>query len=698
MKKHENKYFLKILGLMINFLLIILVIANFSSFVNALEEPSSPDEEWYPPPPTYENVTLKVTMGIEFRSTSVITPSPSEIKCWIIDSSGKERNEQYRIDKIYLVFETDASSFYFYLYEWYPPGTMPKGHWLFYRFGPIRRGAGVYIVGYFYAEPYEPEGVHTWKIWLYDENNNRWATGIIRFNYRENPLASIQNVEIPSEMKLNKEYEAKVYVKNTGEIKCQYDIVIEGDGFTFSPFKTKVDIEARSLSSISFKIIPRSTGTKSIAFKVLIDSKVHDTFTTTVSVKVLKPGPMVEAGINPIICIQNKEERFEVSFINKGEGMAYDVSAKIIDAPGFEIIKGEDFSANIASGSNGKVDFILKPLIGGWKNIKILIKYMDEEGKNYENTIEYKINVHIILRISSPIKTWIKINDEMFIGEIEKEMEVGKIKIEANPLIEEDNTRYEFIEWSDGIKENPREIDISSSLILNANYITKYLLIIKYEPEDIPIVKSKKLWQESNKIVYSDIAQNEIQINDDEKYVFKSWYIDGSPIAGNPISFSMNSPHEIIAKYVKYYKIIIISEYGFPSKEIEKWYEKDKEMPLPILESPISNGFGIKYVFDHWEGEGILSPYSIEASVIVDKPKTIKAIWRTDYTDLMITIISLISIIAIVAIILKIKMKKIEEGTRIYRSENGTIPYKRILFNELFLKKIKAIKAVKEHV
>jgi hypothetical protein len=376
---------------------------------------------------------------------------------------------------------------------------------------------------------------------------------------------------------------------------------------------------------------------------------------TTISIKVLKPGPMVEAGINPITCIQNKEEKFEVSFINKGEGIAYNVTAKIIDAPGFEIIKGEDFSENIASGSNGKVDFILKPLIGGWKNIKILIKYADEEGKKYENTIEYKINVHIILRISSPIKTWIKINDEMFIGEIEKEMEIGKIKIEANPLIEEDNTRYEFIEWSDGIKENPREMNISSSLILNANYLKKYLLIIKYEPEDIP-VKSKKLWQESNKIVYSDIAQNEIQINDNEKYVFKSWYIDNSPIAGNPISFLMNSPHEIIAKYVKYYKIIIISEYGLPSKEIEEWYEKDKEMPLPIPESPISDGFGIKYVFDHWEGEGILSPYSIKTSVIVDKPKTIKAIWRTDYTELINIIILLISIIFII-IFLKRKIR-----------------------------------------
>jgi hypothetical protein len=124
-----------------------------------------------------------------------------------------------------------------------------------------------------------------------------------------------------------------------------------------------------------------------------------------------------------------------------------------------------------------------------------------------------------------------------------------------------------------------------------------------------------------------------------------------------------------------------------PSSPDEEWYEKDKEVLIPITESPISNGFGIKYVFDHWERESILSPYSIKTSVIVDKPKTIKAIWRTDYIDLIITIISLISIIAIVAIILKIKMKKIEEGTPIYRSENGTIPYKRILFNELFLKK-----------
>jgi hypothetical protein len=67
----------------------------------------------------------------------------------------------------------------FYLYEYYPPGNVPQGHWLIYR-SRIANG-GTWTIGPFYAEALEPEGQHVWRMWFW--GGGSWAEYLVRWNY-----------------------------------------------------------------------------------------------------------------------------------------------------------------------------------------------------------------------------------------------------------------------------------------------------------------------------------------------------------------------------------------------------------------------------------------------------------------------------------------------------------------------------------
>jgi len=71
---------------------------------------------------------------------------------------------------------------YFYLWEYYPSGTSPYGHWLTYKW--YRPYAGVWKIGPFAAQSFDPAGRYYWKMWFL--SGHSWTTRSLSYSYTGN--------------------------------------------------------------------------------------------------------------------------------------------------------------------------------------------------------------------------------------------------------------------------------------------------------------------------------------------------------------------------------------------------------------------------------------------------------------------------------------------------------------------------------
>ncbi|MBM3149893.1 MAG: hypothetical protein FJZ88_07720, partial [Chloroflexi bacterium] len=124
--------------------LVLLISSSVISPVKAEDyplPPLSPGEPWQPP---YEGGKLiEPLANVETYSQSwpnlQIPPQPSApgtpgaiVDAYLVSSYGQPLSKLYRNQICYLIVSFSGPG-YFYLWEYYPPGTSPHGHWLCYR-------------------------------------------------------------------------------------------------------------------------------------------------------------------------------------------------------------------------------------------------------------------------------------------------------------------------------------------------------------------------------------------------------------------------------------------------------------------------------------------------------------------------------------------------------------------------------------
>jgi hypothetical protein len=150
--------------------------------------PSSPDESWQPPyeggeliePPVNVETYSQGWSNLQIPPPSTVAPSiPSSIvNVYLVDSYGQRLTNLYHNQLCYLIISVNGPG-YFYLWEYYPRGTIPYGHWLCYRW--YRPHAGVWRIGPFAAQSFDPAGRYIWNMWFL--SNYSWSTRSLSFNY-----------------------------------------------------------------------------------------------------------------------------------------------------------------------------------------------------------------------------------------------------------------------------------------------------------------------------------------------------------------------------------------------------------------------------------------------------------------------------------------------------------------------------------
>lgn len=186
----------RLLILAVSYLLIVSLLAPrpvLSQQSEPPQPPSDPNATWNPPQPSGTG-----NSGGPYPLIVVTPGGGGAAAAWTTDYQYNKKDHFTGSETLYLWFVSPFSCYWFWWYEYYPPGNLPQGHWIppYWGYGPIS-GAGTYILGPLSPEPSEPYGLHVERIWLLDCASFSWADTLARWSYDPPAPAEVRtNVQV----------------------------------------------------------------------------------------------------------------------------------------------------------------------------------------------------------------------------------------------------------------------------------------------------------------------------------------------------------------------------------------------------------------------------------------------------------------------------------------------------------------------
>jgi len=115
------------------------------------------------------------------------------------------------------------------------------------------------------------------------------------------------------------------------------------------------------------------------------------------------------------------------------------------------------------------------------------------------------------------------------------------------------------------------------------------------------------------------------------RYVFASWIIDGSELAGSNVqSVTMDRSHSALARYRTQYFLKVSVDPPVANVQGEGWYDSEKAVNLSLPPVVQVEGQGKRYVLGGWDLDG--ASYTGQSiSVQMAAPHSVRGIYRTQY-------------------------------------------------------------------
>lgn len=191
-------------------------------------------------------------------------------------------------------------------------------------------------------------------------------------------------------------------------------------------------------------------------------------------------------------------------------------------------------------------------------------------------------------------------------------------------------TRRVFLYWSGDAsgtnytQSNPILVDGNKTA--TAIWMTQYYLNVT-SPYG---VTGGSGWYNASSTAYASLNTSLVDHGNGTRRVFVSWNVDASGASyatSDPII--MNAPKTALAKWKTQYYVTVISPYGIPSGE--GWYDNSSIIGVSLNTGVVDHGNDTRRIFSHWSGDGSGTDYSQSNPIHVDSPKTIIAVWKTQY-------------------------------------------------------------------
>jgi hypothetical protein len=156
------------------------------------------------------------------------------------------------------------------------------------------------------------------------------------------------------------------------------------------------------------------------------------------------------------------------------------------------------------------------------------------------------------LTIQVPLRVSVSIdNVEHGLGPISLELANGTHQVAVPSLADFGNgTRLEFSSWSDGLTAANRTINLESDTVLQATYVTQYLVTV-----NPGVGTPSEQWYDQGSTASYSIPSTTIRMDNPLGYlggrwVFTGWYENGKPVTSSASgSTVVDGPNELDAKW-----------------------------------------------------------------------------------------------------------------------------------------------------
>jgi hypothetical protein len=211
----------------------------------------------------------------------------------------------------------------------------------------------------------------------------------------------------------------------------------------------------------------------------------------------------------------------------------------------------------------------------------------------------------------------------------------ASFSVAQNTVQVSQTARYVFSHWSgdySGVGTSG-SITMNSAQKITAVYQLQYYLDVGVQPQAAPLPQGAG-WYNAGDTVSLNVAGQMLGGQDGSRLVFQGWNIDGKTVqAGVSLQLNMDSPHTITAQYKQQYYLKVMTDQGVAYGE--GWYDAGSTAQI-YASTPVSTTYGVSIIFNGWQGDAQSNSQS--STVLMDKPRTVIASWRTDPTILNLTI------------------------------------------------------------
>jgi hypothetical protein len=195
------------------------------------------------------------------------------------------------------------------------------------------------------------------------------------------------------------------------------------------------------------------------------------------------------------------------------------------------------------------------------------------------------------------------------------------------------NQRYVFSSWSGDFSgaQPGGTVTMNAAKTVVANYKLQNYLRVSVEPQGVTSAAGEGWYDLTDSVTVGPVPSS-ISGGEGARYVFQEWTVDAAPVSGNPVQVKMDAPHTLVGHYKTQYLLTVTSDYGIVQGR--GWYDAGSMASLSVT-TEVDTSYGVKQVFERWTGD--TETASATATIMMDSPHTVRAVWRTDSTILYAT-------------------------------------------------------------
>lgn len=196
------------------------------------------------------------------------------------------------------------------------------------------------------------------------------------------------------------------------------------------------------------------------------------------------------------------------------------------------------------------------------------------------------------------------------------------------------NQRYVFSSWTGDFSGAAPSgtLTMNSAKNVVANYQLQNFLKVTVDPQGIASATGEGWYIPTESVTVGPLPAS-ISGGEGARYVLEQWMVDDAPVSGTSVQVNMDLPHTVVAHYKTQYRLTVSSDYGIT--EGGGWYDAGDSATFSVT-SPVDTSYGVKQVFERWSGDS--QSGSATATIVMDSPNSVTAVWRTDSTILYATI------------------------------------------------------------